>query len=290
MPEFMQGPDINGSAVEPNEYAGLGQHSPEAKEMMVWAVPEALILDFDRTLGDVDAAMARLFMAAENAGVDTGQIRAAQARVEADGGSFDPLTYVKGALDEAAYAEFCEQFVAANEPPILYEDASEFLDMLQERDVPHVILTYGANPEWQSLKLRASGYEAGRMIMPHSDKGQEMVNLKGADGMYDFGADDGSSYRAETLMLIDDKAKSFASLPDDCSGILLQRGEALLSQQGEVPAQVRTVNSLRELTVDDAGRVVIERPKLRSMPTAAPEHKKYIPLTADRELHQGWAA
>ena len=238
-------------------------HSGEQYETPHYSVPEALALDFDRTLGDVRAAMARLSQAAEECGINVDEIRAAQTRVEQDGGSFDPLSYVKRQLmpegaDEAAYLEFCNRFIAADEPPVLYEDAARFLYMLQFTDTPHVILTYGVNPEWQRLKLAAAGYPVGRNVMGQTDKGAAISSLRAADGKYHFyvGLNGDALYTADSMSLIDDKAAAFASLPDNSRGFLIQRGEALPSQLGELLDRVVRIGSLDELTIDASGRLI----------------------------------
>jgi hypothetical protein len=66
-------------------------------------IPQVAALDWDRTLGDVDAAMQRLYIAAKAEGLDTEQIQAERERTENDGGSFDPLTFVKNSLGEESY-------------------------------------------------------------------------------------------------------------------------------------------------------------------------------------------
>jgi hypothetical protein len=202
--------------------------------------------------------MQRLYNAAAGyEGISAEQIAAQKVAREKIGKTFDPLSYIKDTLSEADYAVFCSEFVLADEPPVLYEDAERFLDLLQETDVPHIILTFGDNYEWQVLKLAAAGYPVGRGIMENSDKGGKIENLRSEDGKFHFRVHTGgvARYHADSMILIDDKSIAFNSLPEDCTGFKVKRGEELPNQQGPVPDRVETIESFDELTVTPDGRL-----------------------------------
>jgi hypothetical protein len=239
---------------------------PERENTPIYYIPEVLVLDFDRMLGDVSACMERFYTAAELEGIDTERIAAVRKGIEDDGGSFEPLSYVKGQLDEDSYESFCRNFIFRQGPQILYPDAQRFLSILQYVDVPHVVMTYGVNPEWQQLKLKASGYAMGYTITDTPDKGASLMalrstNYNGEPGTFNMyvAAHGRAKYRADTLTFIDDKASAFANFPKDTKykGFWLQRGELLSSQAGDVPPNVSVIRSLDELMVTGDGTTII---------------------------------
>lgn len=239
---------------------------PERENTPTYHIPEVMVLDFDRMLGDVSACMERFYMAAQLEGIDTDRIVAARKDIEDDGGSFEPLSYVKDQLDEASYESFCRNFIFRQGPEILYPDARRFLSMLQYADVPHIIMTYGVMPEWQQLKLRASGYAVGYTITDTPDKGASLMALRSTTdtgepstfNMY-VAAHGRAKYHADTLTFVDDKASAFAHFPQDDAykGFWLQRGELLSGQKGQVPSNVSIIRSLDELMVTKEGATII---------------------------------
>jgi hypothetical protein len=228
-------------------------------------IPQAIVLDFDRTLADSDHCMQRLYTAVnsvEDVSLNVDEMKAAQKQVEATGGTFDPLTYIQRVLtDKAQYQMFCDRFAHTDGPQVLYEDARRFLRKLQETDIPHTVLTFGDNMEWQSLKLEAANYPVSRQILPDTNKGARIEKMRGSDGTFYFYVEHGgaATYQADSIVLIDDKAAAFRELPDDCTGYKIVRGEELPSQKGELPKRVQIIRSLDELTVRN-GKVEIGKP------------------------------
>jgi phosphoglycolate phosphatase-like HAD superfamily hydrolase len=219
-------------------------------------IPEAVVLDFDRTLGIVENCKERLYLAAGACGLSTGHIKDAGKQVENDGGSFDPLTFVQDALDTDAYEAFCNRFIAVSEEnkelPVLYDDAYTLLGRLQHSDTPYYIMTYGVNEEWQRLKIVASGHPVGCTIMSTSDKGKQ-IESEDTFGLRVAAHGTKTEYTADAMVLIDDKAVAFNGLAKDCKGFFIQRGELMPSQRGTLPPNVQTIHSLEELIPNDAG-------------------------------------
>ncbi|MEP7166421.1 MAG: hypothetical protein ABI758_00400 [Candidatus Woesebacteria bacterium] len=212
--------------------------------------PQIIVIDFDRTLGDVEASMERFYQAATLVGIETDDIKEARKKVEDDGGSFEPLRYVKQKLSTDTYGQFREHFVYASTPAILYPDAPAFLETV--KNVPHCVLTYGVNAEWQELKIAASGYTGPFTVTAAAKKGKMLSTWKNADNEYVLQRENGIQVSAPSLCLIDDKASAFEGLGTDCSGFLLQReGFLLASQRGEIPAGVTVIRSLSELAIVD---------------------------------------
>ncbi len=232
------------------------RRAPEVKEKPSRHVPQVAIIDFDRTLGDVDASMKRFYNAAEFVGVNAAHVKSAQTKTEADGGTFEPLSFVKDQLDEEGYAAFKNHFITADGPSIMYPESQPFLDMLTEKNMPFVVRTWGVSAEWQHLKIAAAGYTGAYEVMDKKDKGAEIESWRQetADGNSIIVVPDHPSspelITADSAVLIDDKASSFKSLNRKDTGfwIVPKDGELLKSQQGDVPANVQKT-SLDELTV-----------------------------------------
>lgn len=221
------------------------------------SVPQLVVLDYDRTLGDTAAAMERLFAVLQqgNYTVNPALLIKAQEQAEKTGKSFSPLEFMKRYDDVETLRD---DFLHFDDVPLFYDDAPLFLQVLEAKNVPYMVMSYGADPEWQDLKIRASGYNGPLEITESQEKGTIIANLKTTDGKYEYKTDR-YDFRADSVCLIDDKAVSFIDLPEDCSGVWLQRSQDLLiAQQGEVPARVQIARSLEELTVKD-GRVEVSR-------------------------------
>ena len=137
-----------------------------------YPVSKLLILDHDRTRSPVSAAVDRLarIVSAAPYNVSTSQLRTVQAVTEADGMSFDPLTYVRQTLlergDDQLFDEFKAAFVAGEPEELLYPDVPLFETALRgQPPVPHLVMTAGVNVEWQALKVAASGFTGYTHIM-----------------------------------------------------------------------------------------------------------------------------
>jgi hypothetical protein len=217
-------------------------------------IPQIVAIDFDRMLASDEVSMERLYAVAIDFSINTRHIDAAREQTEQDGGSFEPLTIVKTELDDdARFEAFLEHYKSLDGYPLLFPDAAPFLSRLDEAGVAHKVLTYGVSALWQETKILASGYTGDFEVMEHSDKGHRIAAWK-RDGKYVFERpDQGIVYLADTICLLDDKAKAFASLPTDCTGFWIKRSEVLLpSQRGEVPRDlVQDIYSLGELAVQN---------------------------------------
>jgi len=227
---------------------------PESRERPSRTVPQAVVIDFDRTLGDSEKCLNRLYTVAEHFGVNTQFIQEESKRVVDTGGSFDPLQYVKEALTASQMKDFEHAFIHAEGEPLVYDDVIPFMRMLDDNDIPYAVLTHGVSREWQELKLKASGYSGPYKIIEHREKAKEIAKLQSSDGIYLFSSlysqspDPSETIRANTLCLIDDKAVSFTGLPASCMGYLLVRGEKRQkSQQGKIPWNTVPIRSLGNL-------------------------------------------
>ena len=216
-------------------------------------VPQIVVIDFDRTLSDVKASVEHLYAVTKDFGIDEQTVEAARTQLEDDGGTFEPITYLKTQLSDEQMEAFYQQFLATKMDS-LFPDAQPFLQLLEENEIPFYVLTYGVSFKWQELKVGGSSYNGPMKVMDHSDKGAEIIKWKNADGKYVMPTSqlDKATWVADTICLIDDKASAFKSLPDDCTGYLIQRSETILpSQQGQTPEHVQLIKSFGDLTITD---------------------------------------
>jgi ribosomal protein S18 acetylase RimI-like enzyme len=261
------------------------QKKPESAEKPRRHVSQIAVIDFDRTLGDVEASMARFYNTASSFGINQELVRNAQAATENDGGTFEPLSYIKSSLEPDDYESFKEEFITVDGPPIMYPEAQNFLDMLQENTMPFVVRTWGVSAEWQDLKLAAAGYTGSYEVISTKDKGAEINSWRqeNVDGSSVIVVPSGSTDRevitADSAVLIDDKALSFTSLDskDDGFWIVPSDGILMKSQQGTVPDNVQKA-SLDDLTVMN-GEIVHKDDKL-------PIGMKYVTMLTDKHIDQ----
>ena len=220
-------------------------------EVLILPAPQIIALDLDRTLGNVDACMVRFNSVAKSLGINTKENEEKRAETESRGRSFDPYSFIPENLRE----EFDRHFLSADEPPILYDDVNPFLAKLQQNNIPHLVVTYGVNPDWQKLKIAASGFKGNVVIIGHEDKGTEINSWRNPENQFALTDGDQRKILGRSVCLIDDKAKAFKSLPSGCSGFWLQREDAK-PQKGEIilPPDVKIIHSLSELTV--AGKLL----------------------------------
>lgn len=215
-------------------------------------VPQAVVIDFDRTLGNVDAAVERLYNAAELCDIDVNHIREERIRFENDGGSFDPLQYIQSQLDQKSLEHFFEVYTAFEMPEIMYPDARDFLKKLDDTEIYYIVLTYGTNPTWQLLKVRTSGYTGPVSVVHQTDKGKAIIEHREESGVYRFiDSTNNIEFIANTVCLIDDKEIAFKTLPSDCTGFLIHRdGTKLKNPQAVLPEHITTISTLDLLYVD----------------------------------------
>jgi len=226
------------------------------KEVLKPAVPQFVVIDFDRTIGNSNAIMSRFYGLAQAFGVNTKHIFEKQKQIESQKRSFDPLPLLREELgnDDNKMKEFKRRFVESKDPPILYEDVNPFLGMLDQNNMIYCVLTYGVSKEWQEWKIESSGYSGRSVTIDHEDKGAEVARWQTADGTYEITDDEYEIIRASSVCIIDDKKKAFKSLPENSTGYWLQRPDATESSKaGELPdaRDIKEIHSLNELTVSN---------------------------------------
>lgn len=208
--------------------------------------PWLVALDMDRTLTREPEVTALLVDASLAVGIDPKGWQTAQAETEAEGGSFSTLAFLRRQHSQEQLDKLRAFYIEHATPALLYRDVLPLLGALKERGIPTLILTYGEN-DWQHLKLEAAGLvEYEYIITDYQHKGKLISQWRHESGYRP--PEWSSTESTQHVLLVDDKALSFEGLPKDCRGALIRRpGERLLiSQRGEVPKQVTTVNGLAD--------------------------------------------
>lgn len=227
-------------------------------------VPQAVLLDWDRTLGHVDGAMNRLRAVVTGHGVDGAILE----DVLDIGGVEEPLSALASRLSTRGVAVTLEHiragFMEMTSHSVIYPDAPALMNRIESSGAPHMILTYG-HEEWQNYKIQGAPCGTHFQVLDHSNKGPHIERMRSPDGTYDFYAlKDGKPtavYRAQSVALVDDRVVSLQGLPEGCTGYLLRRpGEKLKANQlGEWPSEF-TIASLGQLVMQDGLLVSLPQP------------------------------
>lgn len=213
---------------------------------------EALwVNDLDRNLIDTDRAFDHFVTVCIDEGVaKQAELEDAKRAVELSGGSFDLTKYlVEDGVTPDSLSGLYDVFSRTAEPgELLYPDAQRFLGRLQNSGALQLILTYG-EVAWQEAKLRACGLGTVPHIVTNSKRKGVAIAGWRTDTVYEVTTDEGIELMHPQVVLTDDKAVSFEGLPTDAVGYLVQRGSTVLaSQAGTVPAHVRRINSMDQIT------------------------------------------
>lgn len=212
------------------------------------------ILDFDRCIADTNALFDEFEReVVAHTGLTAWSLRNVRHEVEAVGDSFDTATYVRAQLElgnlQGEWNQIVDGFIeVCKGKDMLNPGARELMAWLEEREIPYGTLTYGEEM-WQRLKLQAAGLsDMLCLITDDKRKGDIVQSWKNSEGKFELPRELGGGIY-DKLVLVDDKAVSFddfPSLPSHGYWVLSTRHE-LPSQSGEVPGNVKRVESLNDL-------------------------------------------
>jgi hypothetical protein len=215
---------------------------------------EYYIVDFDRTLADSDKLLDVFTEMTESyLSIPREEIEKADADVKARGDSFFTATYVRDRLIEQGtedqWQQLEKQFIHESRSlNYLLPGAAELLEWLAANGKRYGILTYG-NPLWQHLKLTAAGFSrTHHIILEQKEKGKLISSWQRSDGTFRI-PDALGRGTADVIIMIDDKAVSFADFPSAPSHgyWVVDQSRILPSQEGSVPANVQHMNDLPTL-------------------------------------------
>lgn len=213
------------------------------------------VLDFDRTIGNTNKSHDVLEGVIERyTSITRQELQEARSQIEQTGASFDTVDYIKTMLIQAAspvtWLEIEEKFITeAHSQDMLEPHAAELLEILNKKKIPYGIITYG-NEAWQLAKLQAARlFEVPHLVTHILEKGQLLAGWKHGHETFiippaltlDF-----HPLEVNSIIFLDDKAKSFANLPSGVKGVHIRSvsGQVLPSQQGTLPPDVASVAGL----------------------------------------------
>jgi hypothetical protein len=246
--------------------------------------------DWDRTLGNEQATMERLYATLELCGYANAsdQIEVERRAIEAKGKSFAPYGAVcqiigrvsisqQDAEERFAVVRDCFRTMPGHH--IIYPDVPEYLELLDNAGIPSVVLTYGEE-DWQLDKVFAGGWRGCTIITDTPDKGKFISGCQDGSGIANFKIairhEDGTVEMIyfNHACLLDDKVGAFASAPRDTGGFVVWREEPSQKQQSNLPPHLETIipviGSLIPVGVNQQGMPVwgettLLRPDLSSL-------------------------
>lgn len=224
--------------------------APPAKEVEAF-----FILDLDRCLVDTDK-LHQLFesIVERETSLTAAEIASARRETEQAGETFDTMEYIHQLIARVplgpSWHQLIRIFVREAAPQNMLEPyAKELLTLLGQKQIPHGIITYGAEA-WQLAKLEATGL----IVLPHlvtaiKEKGILLAGWE-HDGVFIIpaGLTTGEGrVIARSITFLDDKPVSFGSIPPGVQGIhvLPVDKTPLPSQKGPLPAGVIEVMGLQ---------------------------------------------
>jgi len=220
----------------------------------VHSVNEFWAIDFDRCIGNVDKIY-QLFerlLCETIETVDITALESARFEIESVGGSFDMLAYVRQhTTNEEAYQVLIHAFlIEASQvrDSLFMPGVYELVRYLERQLLPYGIVSFG-HQDWQTLKITAMGLgDVPRLIVDQSHKGEIIGTWQASEGfVIPTALGGGNALMSESIVLVDDKAISFAGLPESARGYWVRSTDLLQSQRGTIPNSVIPVEALDEI-------------------------------------------
>lgn len=184
------------------------------------------LLDLDRTLIDTDEFMVFTEEICSQIGINDSVVHQAykQTREATIPAPYSPLETIKQNGGDKL-AVFIDEFLDKATPErFLYPDAARFLQALNKRPRPYIILTYAVDEKWQQLKLQAAGLDNVPCIVTLNPyKGRDIANWQNDDGTFKVPVEGIES--VQQLIFIDDRPRVFDDMPGSCKGFLIDRRE-----------------------------------------------------------------
>ncbi len=194
--------------------------------------PDYVLLDLDRTLLNTEAAMADYVALIRQHDANlSNRLYWAWRQAEDSNESFDARRFlieevVMERVPQSTVDQFDKLFSIPDQVDYSYlnDGAGELLQALDERQVPHGVLTYGS-VEWQTLKLQASGLDAlPHIVTQQRAKGRVLTSWMQPSGEIKLPKKLTDRYKAlgggtlSSVVLVDDKLEALVGLPDGVTG------------------------------------------------------------------------
>lgn len=182
------------------------------------------ILDLDRTLLDVDAAMKIAENACHKLKVDFSIIKSDQQKAFKNAIPYSPLATIDG-LEEGMLPKFKQVFLSLAKPEMLvFPDARRYIDRLHRAGSQYLILTYARDERWQELKLQAAGLDmVPHVILLHPHKSQDIAKWQSKDGIFNPPVE--GINPAQKIIFVDDRLRVFEGMPKNCHAFYLKRSD-----------------------------------------------------------------
>lgn len=233
-------------------------------------VDEVAVLDLDRTLLDSSAVTALLMASLVQHGVNKTQLDAALRHIEAQtGNSFYLFDFIKDEFPDVALDAVIEG-IMGNELPLewagmglLCDRADELIYALEDRNIPHVVLTYGEE-SYQEFKIALF-----RRLINRTDKTLPAI-ITTAQNKARWVTDEwfdeagklgkvskaviGEELQVQSAVIIDDKAENLKSTDVRVRGILVDNSASGTQQSSTTTAEVARLVSQGASLVDIANR------------------------------------
>lgn len=214
------------------------------------------VLDFDRTLVDTDKLYVILEKVLErDTNIGMRDLNEEKAVIEADGDSFSIIESLRRLLADSNssvdWLDVQQAFInEARQTDVLEPYAAELLKLLDDKQLPYGIITFG-NEAWQLAKIEAAGLTAVPHVVTNiKEKGQLLSGWK-HDSNDSFIIPPAMTRNfdplvVDSIIFLDDKPVSFSNLPSGVHGVLVKSPtRALLpSQRGTLPSTVSSVTGI----------------------------------------------
>ncbi len=226
--------------------------------------PDYVLLDLDRTLLNTEAVMLSYVKLIGRYDANlSNRLYWAWRQAEDMNESFDARAY----LDEEVMMErsrqdavdqFDQAFATAShdDEDFLNNGAAELLQGLEQRQIPHGILTYGS-PTWQGLKLSVSGLgDLPHLVTQQRQKGRVITSWAAANGEIKLPTKLTKRYRLignrtlTSVILVDDRLEALVGLPAAVDGYWYTDKESkpevcIASEAGK--SQIGIINHLQQV-------------------------------------------
>lgn len=203
------------------------------------------ILDLDRTLIDVEKAMDIVLEICSFLNIDENELHIKRHQMEETGLGFSPLPVIKNIAPNKLPA-FKETFITqAKKQGIKFSDSDEFIAKLESKALDKMILTYGEDKDWQTLKISGAGYlNIPHIIIDDRYKSKFVNKLSDESGNFTPNLPGLGTYKS--FVLIDDRERAFLNLPANGKGFLLDRAGKHSDSEHK---NLTVVRSLKEIEI-----------------------------------------
>lgn len=219
---------------------------------MISSNPELIVTDMDGTLTDTKLVVVLLGRACLDEDISVEPLLKLVDSYSSLGISYNAWSYVEKYGPDVAEAVKGRFLEYSNDNSILYDDARDYLDFLEEVLITNIIMTKG-DQTWQEIKLKAARLDQfPHQIIDDDSKGNVIKSWRTASGQLYIVPREILGASAPSVILSENNLSDFKGLPDDCSGYLVARDDKKNSalQAKNLPPNIKIVRNLLEIIED----------------------------------------